>query len=115
MFYSLAGIPPFIGFFSKLFILYGLVQIEMYFIVVLLILISVISVFYYIRFIKILFFEKKAVYLSNLKYQIIFSDSYIEIDITNVVIGLFLLLYIFFYPNFLLLISQLFVLGNLSV
>jgi proton-translocating NADH-quinone oxidoreductase chain N len=115
IFYSLAGIPPFVGFFSKLFVLYGLMEVEMYFTVVILILISVISVFYYIRFIKLLFFEKKNILYSNIKYQTIFYDNFIEMDITNIVIGLFLLLYIFFYPNLLLLISQLFVLGNLSV
>lgn len=115
VFYSLAGIPPFIGFFSKLFILYSLIEIEMYLTVVLLILISVVSVFYYIRFIKLLFFEKKNITYSNIKYQTVFYDNFIEMDITVNAIGLFLLLYIFFYPNFLLLISQLFVLGNLSV
>ena len=78
----------------------------MYLTVVLLILISVVSVFYYIRFIKLLFFEKKNITYSNIKYQTVFYDNFIEMDITVNAIGLFLLLYIFFYPNYLLLISQ---------
>ena len=52
IFYSLAGIPPFIGFLSKLFILYGLIQVKFFFSVVVLIFISIVSIFYYVRFIK---------------------------------------------------------------
>lgn len=112
VFFSLAGIPPFVGFFSKLFIFYGLVEAKLFFTVVLLILISIISVFYYIRVIKIIFFEKKKINFNNTKFQTVFFDTYIEFDTINLIVCLFLLLYVFFYPNLLLLIAQIFIFGN---
>ena len=115
IFFSLAGIPPFIGFFSKFFIINGLIEVSFLFTGLLLILISVISVFYYIRFIKLLFFEKDNLSYKNIEYQTIFLDSYVELDLFIIVSGMFLLFYVFFNPNFLLLISQLFSLSNLSV
>jgi NADH-quinone oxidoreductase subunit N len=56
--FSLAGIPPLIGFFSKLYILFVTIETKTYFIVGLIIISSTISAFYYIRLIKILSFEK---------------------------------------------------------
>ena len=113
IFYSLAGIPPFVGFFSKLFIIFGLIQIESFYSVIMLILISIVSVFYYIRFIKLLFFEKKNITLNNVKYQTVFYDNFMELDIFFVVVSLFLLLWIFFYPNLLLLFTQYVTLSNI--
>jgi proton-translocating NADH-quinone oxidoreductase chain N len=115
IFYSLSGLPPFIGFFSKLFIIYGLVEVGYFFTAILLVLIGIISVFYYVRFIKLLFFEKNNIRVQNIKYQTIFYNDKIEFDIFIIAVGLFLLLWIFFYPNFLLLITQYFVLSNTSI
>jgi len=56
--FSLAGIPPLGGFFSKLNIFISLVDASFYLIAVFAILTSVISAFYYIRLIKIFYFEK---------------------------------------------------------
>lgn len=113
IFYSLAGIPPFVGFFSKLFIIFGLIQIESFYSVIVLIMISIVSVFYYIRFIKLLFFEKKIITLNNVKYQTVFYVNFMEIDIFIVAVSLFLLLWIFFYPNLLLLFTQYVTLSNI--
>lgn len=56
---SIAGIPPLVGFFLKLNIITALVN-ESYFIIAFLTLIcSVLSCFYYLRLIKVMFFEKK--------------------------------------------------------
>lgn len=115
IFYSLAGVPPFVGFFSKLFIILGLIQMEYFFSVILLILISIVSVFYYIRFIKLLFFEKKTIILNNIKYQTVFHEDLIEFDILFLVVLLFLLLWIFFYPNLLLLFTQYVILSNITI
>ena len=75
--------------------------------------ISIVSVFYYIRFIKLLFFEKKIITLNNVKYQTVFYVNFMEIDIFFVAVSLFLLLWIFFYPNLLLLITQYVTLSNI--
>jgi NADH-quinone oxidoreductase subunit N len=56
-FSSFSGLPPFVGFFAKFQILFLLIQIEYYLITLLIIICSVISTFYYIRIIKILYFE----------------------------------------------------------
>lgn len=115
IFYSLAGIPPFIGFLSKLFIIYGLVQVKSFFTVVALIFISIISIFYYVRFIKLLFFENTKLSFNSIKYQTVFKENFIEFDTFNVTLLLFLLLYVFFYPDILLLLTEFFVFGNLVI
>lgn len=56
--FSMAGIPPLAGFFSKLFILLVILQKKMLGSVVIIILISCITCFYYIRLIKIMYFDK---------------------------------------------------------
>ena len=53
-FFSLAGIPPLIGFFSKQFVLYAAIQKGYYFISITAIIVSVISASYYLNIIKIL-------------------------------------------------------------
>lgn len=58
MIFSLAGIPPFGGFFAKLNIFIGLIDSSFFIIAVFAVLTSVISAFYYIRLIKIFYFEK---------------------------------------------------------
>jgi NADH:ubiquinone oxidoreductase subunit 2 (subunit N) len=53
--FSMAGIPPLIGFFSKQLVLYSALQNGYYFISVLAIIVSVISCSYYLQIIKIIF------------------------------------------------------------
>ena len=53
--FSMAGIPPLIGFFSKQFILYSAVQSGYYFLAFVAIFVSVISAFYYLKIVKSLF------------------------------------------------------------
>jgi NADH:ubiquinone oxidoreductase subunit 2 (subunit N) len=55
---AIAGIPPLIGFFSKLFILTSLVGSQHYFKALIVVIFSSISCYYYIRLVKILFFVK---------------------------------------------------------
>jgi len=52
--FSMAGIPPLIGFFSKQFVLYSAVQSGYYFISIVAILVSVVSASYYLKIIKVL-------------------------------------------------------------
>jgi NADH:ubiquinone oxidoreductase subunit 2 (subunit N) len=55
--FSIAGIPPIVGFLAKLGVFLVVVKSSAYLVAVLSILFSVISTFYYIRLIKILYFE----------------------------------------------------------
>ena len=55
--FSIAGIPPLIGFFAKLGIFLSILYVEYYVVALLTVLCSVVSTFYYIRIIKILYFE----------------------------------------------------------
>ena len=52
--FSMAGIPPLIGFFSKQFVLYSALQDGYYFISLIAIIMSVISASYYLKIIKVL-------------------------------------------------------------
>ena len=60
MIFSLAGIPPFGGFFAKVFVFIALIANSSFYIAFFAVLTSVISAFYYLRLIKILFFEKSS-------------------------------------------------------
>ena len=55
--FSMAGIPPLIGFFSKQMVLYSAIQSGYYFMSIVAIIVSVISASYYLKIIKILFTE----------------------------------------------------------
>lgn len=57
--FSMAGIPPFVGFFSKQFVLYSALDSGYYFISLLGIIVSVISATYYLKIIKILHSQKE--------------------------------------------------------
>lgn len=52
--FSMAGIPPLMGFFAKQFVLYSAIQNGYYFISIVAILVSVISASYYLKIIKVL-------------------------------------------------------------
>jgi NADH-ubiquinone oxidoreductase chain 2 len=59
--FSMAGIPPLIGFFSKQFVLYSAVQNGYYFMAIVAILVSVISASYYLKIIRVLHTEKEEI------------------------------------------------------
>ena len=54
---SIAGLPPMVGFLVKIGIFLASIETSMYFVAIISILCSVISTFYYIRLIKIMYFE----------------------------------------------------------
>ena len=55
--FSMAGVPPLLGFFSKQFVLYSAIQSGYYFMSIVGILVSVISASYYLKIIKVLHSE----------------------------------------------------------
>lgn len=112
IFFSIAGIPPLSGFLSKIFILFGLIEANQIMGAFVVVIISSISVFYYLRVIKILFFESKVSKLKIENSQIIFNSNLFNLDCLLISIGLFALMYLFFYPSYLLLACQSITLGS---
>jgi NADH-quinone oxidoreductase subunit N len=55
--FSIAGIPPLLGFYSKLYIFISAMMDELYLVVVIAALLSVVASLYYIRLIKLMFFK----------------------------------------------------------
>ncbi len=55
--FSMAGVPPFAGFFGKFYIFLSAVAQGMWFLAVLGVLTSVVGLFYYLRIIKVMFFD----------------------------------------------------------
>mgnify|MGYP001200656516 FL=1 len=89
-FFSLAGIPPFAGFFAKFFILSASINDGFFFLSIVAVLSSVIAAFYYLTIIKNMFFNKSEIELlddNNKIGKVIFISF-----------GLIITLF-FFYPD----------------
>ncbi len=56
--FSLAGIPPTAGFFAKFYIFVSVIEESMYFLAIVGLLSTVISAFYYLKIIKIIYFDR---------------------------------------------------------
>lgn len=61
MMFSMAGIPPLAGFFGKLFVFQAAIDAELYTLAIIGVLTSVIAAYYYLRIIKIMYFDAPAV------------------------------------------------------
>ena len=91
--FSLAGIPPMAGFFGKFYVFVSVIKQEMYFLAIIGLLATVISAFYYLRIIKIIYFDPE-----REKYD---SDHSIGLKISLALSTLLILLY-FIFPSTLL-------------
>ena len=100
IFISLAGIPPLAGFFAKLYIFMAVIESNMYTLAIIGLLTTVISAFYYLRIIKIIYFDKpKKIFDTNVSWKL---------KIPLILSTTFLILY-FVYPSFLIeLVSTIF-------
>jgi len=56
--FSMAGVPPTVGFYAKLVVLQAIVNIDLVWLAVYAVLLSVIGAFYYLRVIKLMYFDK---------------------------------------------------------
>jgi NADH-quinone oxidoreductase subunit N len=56
--FSLGGLPPLLGFYNKFYLFILLIKNEFYIFVFFNLLMSIISFFYYLRLLKIIFFDK---------------------------------------------------------
>lgn len=88
--FTVAGIPPMVGFLAKVSIFLTLTEASMYFIAVISIVSSVISTFYYIRILKVIFFEN--VLVGKLFYPTKSKDNIVRS------ILFFLMLFLFISP-----------------
>ena len=88
--FSLAGIPPLAGFFAKFYIFKSVIEQSMYFLAIVGLLTTVISAFYYLRIIKIIYFDD-----GKEKYD---DDHSIWLKLALTLSTLLILLY-FFFPN----------------
>ena len=82
--FSLAGIPPFAGFFSKFFIFYVAAQQGFYVLVFIALLNTIISLYYYLLVIKAMFINK-----NENAIQPIHSDFYTRISLIACMAGIF--------------------------
>jgi len=90
--FSLAGIPPLAGFFAKFYIFMSVIESGMYTLAIVGLLSTVISAFYYLRIIKIIYFDDANKHFDQIKNLGIF---------TTLLLSSFLLITFFVYPSFL--------------
>ena len=101
--FSMAGIPPLAGFFSKFYIFLAALENGSYFLLFTGILTSVISAFYYIRIIKSIFFESKnqSFYLKQLDYK---NTIVLMVSTSFLILFIFVLKFFIMLTNFVALI-----------
>ena len=67
--FSMAGIPPLAGFFGKFYVFMSAVQAGLYFLAAIGVLASVIGAFYYLRIIKVMYFDENETALDVVRYN----------------------------------------------
>ena len=58
--FSLAGIPPMAGFFAKLYVFLAAIDAQLYVLAVIGVLSSVVGAYYYLRIVKLMYFDEPA-------------------------------------------------------
>lgn len=111
LFFSLAGLPPFSGFFAKVFVIASIIDSNNVGLGFIALMLSTLSAFYYLRFLKVVFFEPKEFSLKNNTSQIIFSDAFFYVTCCLNAFLLFLIIYLFFNPTLILLICHQIIMG----
>lgn len=95
--FSMAGIPPLAGFFGKLYIFMAAIEAQLYFLAIIGALTSVVGAFYYLRIVKIMYFNEPVEPLDKS-----FSHSPTLVLITSSVF----VISFFMYPSVLLMQAQ---------
>ena len=88
--FSMAGVPPTVGFYAKLSVLQSVIQIDIVWIAVLAVLMSVVGLFYYLRVVKIMYFdqpeeETELTIKSSLDVRIVLSAN----SLSLILLGIF--------------------------
>jgi len=55
--FSMAGVPPTIGFFAKLAVIQAVIDVDLIWLAVIAVLLAVVGAFYYLRVIKLVYFD----------------------------------------------------------
>ncbi len=90
--FSLAGIPPLAGFFAKFYIFMAVIESKMYALAIIGLVTTVVSAFYYLRIIKIIYFDKP---------NKPFDESYDWGLKSSIILSSILILIYFIYPSIL--------------
>ena len=90
--FSLAGIPPLAGFFAKFYIFMAVIESEMYTLAIVGLVTTVVSAFYYIRIIKVMYFDESKKPFEKLTDYKIYG---------SILLSCFLLVSFFLYPSIL--------------
>ena len=88
--FSLAGIPPLAGFFAKFYVFLAVIEQSMYFLAIVGLLATVVAAFYYLRIIKIIYFDPE-----KEEYE---TSHNLGLKITLAISTIFILAY-FLYPS----------------
>ena len=88
--FSLAGIPPLAGFFAKFYIFKSVLEQSMYFLAIVGLLSTVVAAFYYLRIIKIIYFDEE-----KEKYD---TDHSLWLKLSLTISTLFIIIY-FVFPS----------------
>ena len=88
--FSLAGIPPMAGFFAKFYVFMAVIEQSMFFLAIVGLLASVVAAFYYLRIIKVRYFDNEVE-----KYD---TNHSVGLKISLILTTLLILIY-FIYPN----------------
>jgi len=96
--FSMAGIPPLAGFYSKAYLFFATMSSGLYALAILGVLTSVLSCFYYIRLVKIMYFETPTTWCSSIQVP---QENAIAMGFS-----LFFILFLMMYPTPLHLITH---------
>ncbi len=88
--FSLAGIPPMAGFFAKFYVFMAVIEQSMFFLAIVGLLASVVAAFYYLRIIKVIYFDNEVE-----KYD---TNHSVGLKLTLILTTVLILIY-FIYPN----------------
>jgi proton-translocating NADH-quinone oxidoreductase chain N len=105
VFFSMCGIPPLSGFFAKMWVYSSLLDFNYFAISVFLILVGAFSAFYYIKIIKITFFEKTLVDSLTTNHSL-YRLPFFFVDCSLYAFLLFFLFFFFFYTDLLLFVTK---------
>ncbi len=96
--FSLAGIPPLAGFFAKFYVFMAVIEKSMYLLAIVGLLSTVVAAFYYLRIIKIIYFDPKIE-----KYD---TTHHAGLKLSLIVSTIFILLYFIFPGTIINIISK---------
>jgi NADH-quinone oxidoreductase subunit N len=83
--FSLAGIPPLAGFFAKFYVFMAAIEAELYWLAVIGVLASVVGAYYYLRIVKIMYFDEPAESFERMP---------VELKVVLGLSGVFILVYV---------------------